>query len=78
MASVTLTLTDTCAGGGHFTLTLSGDASGSKIYTLEEIRDLMNTVDREMVGAVILRLAQQGRNNQQLRNLLLGGVTVTV
>lgn len=78
MASVTLTLTDTCAGGGHITLALSGDATGSKTYTVEEIRDLMQTVDREQIAAVLLRIAQQGRNNAQLRNLLLAGVTVTI
>lgn len=78
MATVTLTLTDVCAGGGHFTLTLSGDVTGSKTMTLEEIRDLMQTVGREELAAAILRLAQHGRTNNQLRNLLTAGITVTV
>lgn len=78
MASVTLTLTDICSGGGHFTLTMTGDATGSKTYTADEIRALMQTVGREELAAAILRLAQHGRTNLQLRNLLLAGVTVTI
>lgn len=78
MAAVTLTLTDICPGGGHYTLTLSGAVTGAKVYDLPEIRALMDTVDKETIAAVILRLAEEGRTNAQLKTLLQAGVTVSI
>lgn len=78
MASVTLTLTGACSGGGHLTLAMTGDVSGSEVYDVSEIRDLVNSVGRVELASAILRLAQVGRTNAQLRTLLQAGITVTI
>lgn len=78
MASVTLTLTSQCAGGGHLTLTLTGDIAGQKETSVREIEDLLQTIGKEEIAAAILRIAKIGRTNAQLKTLLQSGITVTV
>lgn len=78
MASITITTAATCAGGGHFTLAISG----AKIATLRgvHIDDLVGPISDEEVEAFVklcLRLAKVDRNLNQLRTALQNGLVVS-
>lgn len=78
MATITLTLTAVCAGGGHYTLALSGDVSYQHIYRADEIKDMVTSVGPDEVIAAILRIADAGRTPAQVKSLLQTGITVTI
>lgn len=82
MASITITLTGTCAqhggSGAHLRFTVTGDAAA----TIDaEIANMTQEVSQEDVVAMVrclVRLGKIGRTNAQLRTLFQNGVTVTV
>jgi hypothetical protein len=78
MASVTLTLTEECSGGNHLTLTMTGAVSGSRVYDITEVQEIIDRVGREELAAAIIRLAKVGRTNSQLKAVLQAGITVTI
>jgi len=78
MAAITITLNSVCAGGNHLRLQLTGDATGTKTLTLEELTLPIETEDKEAFLRVITKMARMGRTNAQARTLLQAGVTVTV
>ena len=78
MSAVTVTLTSICAGGGHLTFTVTGDASLTKTIDLSELTDALDPRDAQGFLEVIVKMAKNGRTLAQARNLLQAGVTVTV
>lgn len=75
-ASYTFTLTNTCPGGHHVTIAVSGDAS----RTLKTDRDsIMNGPrDPDMLVTLLLREIARGRTAGQMATVLTNGVTVTI
>lgn len=78
MSSVTVTLTDICAGGNHLTFTASGDATDSTVIGLDEISAPLTKEEKDAFVKVIAKLAKMGRTVNQARILLQSGVPVTV
>ena len=78
MASITITLTDTCAAGGHLTFGISGDRTGTVRMTLDDLSVPITSQDAEAFCRVVTKMAKAGRTNAQARTLLQAGVTVTI
>jgi hypothetical protein len=80
--SITIKATSQCAGGGHVTLTLTGDVTTSFEITADEIRDLepMTEPERKEMLLRILKFHFRGKNLQQIRNELTSpsGVVITL
>jgi hypothetical protein len=57
---------------------MTGDVTGARAYTADEIEALVQSIGREELAAAILRLAIVGRTRAQVRTLLQAGITVTV
>ena len=78
MASITMTLTDTCTGGHHLTIV----SSGAKVVTvpiiLDELTDAVSNEDAAGFIKVCAKLGKVGRTNAQLKTLFQSGVTVTI
>lgn len=78
MATVIVTLTKLCTGGGHATFSISGDVSRTIDMHLE---NLGYEVTDEMVEnfiKVLLKLAKLGRTISQLKTTMQSGLTVSV
>lgn len=68
-----------CAGGGHFTLELTGDVTGQIRSSAGEVQEGAASVGREELLGVMIRLAKLGHTNNQIVNALRGnGVRITV
>jgi hypothetical protein len=78
MASVTITLTSVCPGGGHLRFAISGAASGSIHSMLTDLTDAVTEPEVEAFIKVVSKLARSGRTLAQAKTLLQAGVTVTV
>ncbi len=82
MASITVTLTGTCAthggSGAHLTFAVSGDAQRTFEMELSEAIAGVSQDDLLVFARCLLRLGKVGRTNAQLRTLFQNGVTVTV
>jgi hypothetical protein len=82
MASLTITLTGTCAqhggSGAHVTFAISGAASHSFDAEIAEVTQSLTKEDALAFAKVLVRLAKVDRTNAQLRTLLQSGVTVSV
>lgn len=78
MATVTLTRTATCPAGGHHTLALTGDLTGTKVYDMAALQEIFDRATRENLVAAILRLAKSGRTWAQVTAMLDAGITVTI
>lgn len=78
MATLTLRITNVCAGGEHFTLTATGDVSYSCGYGVAEFTAPLTDAEKEAFLKVLVRFAKIGRTAQQVKNALIAGATVTV
>ena len=76
MSAVTITLTNVCSGGGHLTVTATGDITGTQMINRPELSGAINKDDPFAV--VICKLAKMGRTVPQAIALLQAGVTVTI
>ena len=76
MSAVTITLTSICSGGGHLTITATGDINGSTVLNRPDLSGPITETDSFAV--VICKLAKKGRTIPQAVALLQAGVTVTV
>jgi len=83
-STITYEYIDNCAGGGHFRVDVSLNASGKRrfVYTTDEMRETVADLDLDeqaLVARVILRLHMAGQTRQQmLAEFQAGPVTVTV
>ena len=78
MAAITMTLTSTCAGGQHLTVTTSGAKVVTVPLTLIELVDSVSDQDAAGFVKVCAKLGKVGRTNAQLKTLFEAGVTVTI
>lgn len=76
MASLTLTLTDVCAGGEHLTITVTGARSGVWRTTRSELGDAVPTM--EEVCRMLMKLYSVGKTPLQVKTALQAGITITV
>lgn len=77
MATITLTLSSTCAGGGHQTFVVTGAFSRTMNTTID-LDEPMSAEERESFVKGLVKLVKMGRTNAQARTLLQAGVTVVV
>lgn len=78
--TVTISLVNACAGGGHLTVNASvaGGAARQYAYTADELLDdLPEAVIRDTVLG-LMRLHFKGRTKQQIRTELTAGVTLVI
>jgi hypothetical protein len=78
MAAITLTRTAACSGGGHLTIAMTGSITGTRVFSTDELTNIVNSVTAEQLAFAILRLAKIGRTNAQVNTLLTSGITVTI
>jgi hypothetical protein len=79
MASITITASDTCAGGGHVTFTITG--AKSAVIKGVVVGDLTGPIDDSEVENFVrlcVRLAKVDRTVAQLKTALLGGLVVDI
>lgn len=80
MATLTLTLLDTCGGGGHLTLNVQINANDKgNLYV--GTADVLGEFSDDEIDAVVkgvLRLHKIGKTLAQVRSDLLAGLTVTL
>ena len=80
MASITLTLTESCSSNNHVTLAVTGDRSGT-IRNLHVDDVLSQTLDNEALLDFLktyLKIYSVGKTKVQVRNALAAGLTVTI
>lgn len=78
MATITLTLSNTCAGGGHLHFAITGDRAKNLTLDITELTSPIEEQDLDIFCKVLTRLVRIGRTNAEARTVLQGGVTVTV
>lgn len=82
MASITVTLTGTCAqtwgSGAHLKFSVTGEVAQVFEAELAEMTLPISKEDVLAFSRCLIRLAKVGRTNVQLRTLFQSGVTVTV
>ena len=78
MASITVTVTAVCSGGGHLTYTITGDRSATVRGDTSEMLTAIGDEDLASFVRVITKLAKIGRTVAQAKSLLQAGVVVTV
>ena len=79
MASVTLTLTESCASNQHITLEVTGDRTGRLRLHVDEV--FQQPVDNEALAEFLLtylKIWSIGKTRAQMRTQLLAGLTVTI
>ena len=78
MASITITLTDICAGGNHLTYSVTGAKTLTVAGLLEDLSSPVTDDDAQVFLKVVAKLAKSGRTVAQTRSLLQSGVVVTI
>lgn len=78
MATLTLTLTDVCEGGEHFTLTVTGDVAHTCRYGVKEFMAPLTAEEKDAFVKGLVRFAKIGRTAQQVKTALAAGASVTV
>jgi hypothetical protein len=79
MAGITITASDTCAGGGHVTFTITG--AKSAVIKGVVVADLIGPIDDAEVEAFVklcVRLAKVDRTVNQLKTDLQNGLVVSI
>lgn len=78
MSAITVTLTNTCPGGGHFTFTAAGDLVGTVRLDINDIQAALTQDDARSFARVVAWLAKNGRTLAAAKTLLQAGVTITI
>lgn len=79
MASITITASDTCAGGGHVTFSITG--AKSAVFKGVVVADLLGPIEDVEVEAFVklcVRLAKVDRSVAQLKTALQNGLVVDI
>lgn len=78
MASITITLTDICAGGNHLTYSVTGAKTISVSGVRDDLIEPFTDDEAQVFIKVITKLAKSGRTMAQARTLLQNGVTINI
>jgi len=79
MASVTLTLTESCASNTHIRLAITGDKTGTIFMHIDEV--FQQPLDNDALISFLkqyLKIWSIGKTKAQMRTQLLAGLTVTI
>jgi len=79
MASVTITLTESCPSQGHIRLGITGDRTGTIRLHVDEI--FQQSMDDDALMDFLkqyLKIWSLGKTKAQMRTQLLAGLTVTI
>lgn len=78
--SMTFTLIETCASGGHVFVSRVVDGGGSKRLTFgaDELREPLSSDEREQFSLLAIRVSLAGLTRTQARNKLQAGITVDI
>lgn len=78
MSSITLTVSNPCAGGDHATITITGDMALTTKLNVPELLMPITEEDKTTFMVLLLRLAKKTRTKAQLKADLTTGLTVTI
>lgn len=78
MSSITITRVLKCESGNHVTLRVTGDTEYTWNTTVAEMMSPISDEEKEVFLKVLFRLAKIGRTNNQVRNALTNGYTITI
>jgi hypothetical protein len=76
--TVTLTASNFCPAGNHFTLTATGDIAFSAVYAIDEFIADLTDEEKAVILKGLVRLAKVTRTAAQVKSGLLAGVTVAI
>jgi hypothetical protein len=79
MASITVTLTGSCATNNHVALAVTGDKTGTLRLHVDDV--FQQPVDNEALINFLmqyLKIWSVGKTRAQMRTQLLAGVTITI
>lgn len=78
MATLTLTLSNVCPAGNHFTLTATGDVSHVATFSVSEFLEPLTESEKTIFIKALVRFAKIGRTATQVKTALTNGAVVTV
>lgn len=78
MTTLTVTLTNVCAGGNHLTFSVTGDATATVYAVRDDLSSTLTDEEKRAFVEVIMKMAKMGRTLNQASTLLQAGVVVTV
>lgn len=78
MTTLTVTLVETCSGGEHLVLSVTGDRTAVVRSTRSTLSDTISDEEIESFVKVLIRMVKAGRTLNQTRTQLQNGVTITV
>ena len=79
MANITLTKVYECAAGDHLRLAITGDVPSQEIgIYLPDLAISVSEEEKQVFLRVLLRIARIGRTQNQIKNALTNGYTITI
>ncbi len=79
MANITLTKVYECAAGDHLRLAITGDVPAQEIgIYLPDLAISVSEEEKQVFLRVLLRIARIGRTQNQIKNALTNGYTITI
>lgn len=78
--SMTFTLVETCASGGHAFVSrvVDGGGSAKMTFNTDELRSPLSPDEKEQFSLLAIRASLAGLTRAQARNKLAAGITVVV
>ena len=78
MPTITLTRTNVCPSGNHFTINVTGDVSHTANYSVEEFLAPVTPEEKDLFIKMLIKFAKVGRTKAQAVNALDAGYQVTI
>lgn len=79
MANLTFTKVYECAAGDHLRLAITGDVPSQEIgIYLPDLAISVSEEEKQVFLRVLLRIARIGRSQNQIKNALTNGYTITI
>jgi len=79
MANLTFTKVYECAAGDHLRLAITGDVPSQEIgIYLPDLAISVSEEEKQVFLKVLLRIARIGRTQNQIKNALTNGYTITI
>lgn len=79
MANITFTKVYECAAGDHLRLAITGDVPSQEIgIYLPDLAISVSEEEKQVFLKVLLRIARIGRTQNQIKNALTNGYTITI
>lgn len=79
MANITFTKVYECAAGDHLRIAITGDVPSQEIgIYLPDLAISVSEEEKQVFLRVLLRIARIGRTQNQIKNALTNGYTITI